>query len=159
MVIEAGVAAGYVIAWAVRKARRTGERLDAEADAVIDASLDRLHEVVAARLSGHPVLTELVQEAEQVGEVSELTRQQTELALEAVARKDEAFALTVTDLVARLRAAEQMSGSVAAGPGSAVFTGDVHAEARDRATVIGQAANVYIGREPPGPQRPGRPGH
>jgi hypothetical protein len=53
-VIEAGLVAGYVIAWAVGKARRVGGRLDAEADQVIDASLDRLHEVVAGKLAGHP---------------------------------------------------------------------------------------------------------
>ena len=70
MVLEAGVAAGYVVAWAVRKARRAGGRLDAEADGVIDAGLDRLHEVVAAKLAGHPVLTELVEEAEAGGEES-----------------------------------------------------------------------------------------
>lgn len=159
MVIEAGVVAGYVIAWAVRKARRAGGRLDAEADAVIDAGLDRLHEVVAARLGGYRVLAELEDEAGQAGQVSELTRRQAELALEAAARKDEAFARAVTELVAQLRKAEQASGPVAAGPGSAVFTGDVHAEARDGGTAIGQAANVFIGREPPGPPGPGRPGH
>ena len=64
VVIEAGVVTGYVIAWAVRKAKRVGGRLDAEADRVIDASLDRLHEVVAAKLGGHPALAELVEEAE-----------------------------------------------------------------------------------------------
>jgi hypothetical protein len=37
----------------------------------------------------------------------ELTRQQMELALAAAARKDEAFGLAVTELVARLREAEQ----------------------------------------------------
>ena len=52
MFIEAGVAVGYVIAWAVRKARRVGGRLDSEVDEVIDAGLDRLHEVVAAKLHG-----------------------------------------------------------------------------------------------------------
>jgi hypothetical protein len=40
-----------VIAWVIRKARRLGGRLDAEADRVIDASLDRLHEVVSAKLA------------------------------------------------------------------------------------------------------------
>ena len=63
MVIEAGVVAGYVIAWAVRKARRVAGRLDAEADEVIDAGLDRLHEAVVAKLGGHPVLEELDEEA------------------------------------------------------------------------------------------------
>lgn len=67
MFIEAGVAAGYVIAWAVRKARRVGGRLDSEVDEVIDAGLDRLHEVVAAKLNGYPVLAELVEEAEAAG--------------------------------------------------------------------------------------------
>jgi hypothetical protein len=162
MVIEAGVVAGYVIAWALRKARRVGGRLDTEADAAIDATLDQLHEVVAARLGGHPVLAELVDEAEQVGQVSDLTRQQVQLALEAAALKDDArqddtFARAVVDLVVRLRAAEQTSGPVAAGPGSAVFTGNVHVETRDGGTGIGQAANVYIGWEPSDPPKPGRP--
>jgi hypothetical protein len=83
MVIEAGVVAGYVIAWTVRKARRVGSRLDKEADGVIDASLERLYEVVAAKLDGHPALAELVEEAEAAGdggEVNGLTRQQVELA-------------------------------------------------------------------------------
>lgn len=163
MVIEAGVVAGYVIAWALRKARRVGGRLDAEADVAIDATLDQLHEVVAARLGSHPVLAEVVDEVEQDGRVSDLTRQQVQLALEAAALKDEArrddsFARAVTELVARLQAAEQTSGPVASGPGSAVFTGNVQVETRDGGTGIGQAANVYIGREPPGPPKPGRPG-
>lgn len=88
MVIEAGLITGYVIAWAVRKARRVGGRLDTEADAVIDAGLDRLHEVVAEKLAGHPVLAEMVDEAEAGWQVSELTRQQVELALAAAAHKD-----------------------------------------------------------------------
>ena len=134
MVIEAGVIAGYVIAWAVRKARRVGGRLDAEADAVIDAGLDQLHEVVAAKLAGHPVLAELVEEAAAGGgEVSDLTRQQVELALTAAARKDEAFGHMVTELVARLREAEQAIGRpVIAGAGSAVFTGDAACPGRGR---------------------------
>jgi hypothetical protein len=63
MVIEAGVVAGYLIAWAIRKARRVGDRLDKEADAAIDSSLDRLHEFVAERLGGHPALADMEEEA------------------------------------------------------------------------------------------------
>jgi hypothetical protein len=63
VVIEAGVVAGYVVAWAVRKARRVAGRLEAEADSVIDAGLDKLHEVVADKLAGHPVLEDLDEEA------------------------------------------------------------------------------------------------
>jgi hypothetical protein len=160
MVIEAGVVAGYVIAWVMQKARRVGGRLDAETDAAIDASLDRLHEVVAARLGTHPVLAELTEEAEQAGQVSELTRQQVELALIAAARKDEEFGRAVTELVAQLQEAEQSSGPVAAGLGSAVFTGDAHAEASDGGFAFGQVTGgVHISREPGGPPEPGRSGH
>jgi hypothetical protein len=159
VVIEAGVVAGYVIAWAARKARRVTGRLDAETDAVTDALMDRLHEVAVSRLVDHPVLAELEGETGQDGQVSELTRQQMELALAAAARKDEAFGQLVTELVARLRQAEQGSGPVAAGPGSAVFTGDAHARARDGGIAIGQAANVHFGREAGDPPGPGRSGH
>jgi hypothetical protein len=159
MVIEAGMAAAYVVTWALRKARRVGGRLDAEADAVIDGGLDRLHEVVEARLGGHPALAELVEEAEQAGEVSDLTRQQVELALAAAARKDEVFGQAVTELVARLREAEKAAGPVAAGAGSAVFIGEARAKAKDGGIAFGQAANVYISRDAAGPQGPGRSGH
>src|ERR1700735_4833114 len=111
VVIEAGVVAGYVVAWAVRKARRVAGRLDDEADEVIDAGLDRLHEVVAAKLEGYPVLEELGEEAAAgAGRARERPRQQVELALTAAARMDEAFGQAVTELVAGLREAEQAAG-------------------------------------------------
>ena len=113
MVIEAGVVAGYVIAWAVRKARRVGGRLDAEADGVIDAGLDRLHEIVEAKLGGHPVLAEAIEEAQTAGDggrIGDLTRQQVEAELAAAAWKDDAFGQSVTKLVARLREAERDAG-------------------------------------------------
>jgi hypothetical protein len=165
VVIEAGVAAGYVIAWAVRKARRVGGRLDAEADGAIDACLDQLHEVVVAKLGGHPVLQELEEEADEAAsgdwQVSELTRQQMELALIAAVRKDEVFGQAVMELVARLRKAEQAAaGAVASGAGSAVFTGDAHVEATDGGIAFGQiAGDVHVGREPAGPPGPGRSTH
>ncbi|GAB3852764.1 chromosome partitioning protein [Dactylosporangium cerinum] len=150
MVIEAGVVAGYVIAWAVRKARRATGRLDAEADAVIDAGLDKLHEVVATKLGAHPALEDLAEEAAvEDGQVSELTRQQVELAVTAGARKDDAFGQAVTDLVAQLRAAEQTSGtSVVAGAGSAVFTGNSYTQATGHGVAFGQiAGGVTVARE------------
>lgn len=162
MVIEAGVAAAYVIAWAVRKAKRIGGRLDVETDAMIDVSLERLHEVVSAKLAGHPVLAELVEETEgDAAEVSELTRQQVELALTAAARKDDAFGQAVMELVARLRATEQAAGSsVIAGPGSAVFTGSAEAKAESGGIAVGQVAGaLYINRGLPDPSQPGRPSH
>jgi hypothetical protein len=133
VVIEAGVAAGYVIAWAVRRLRPTADRAGAEVDTAVDPSLDKLHAVVVARLGGHPVLDDLAEEAAAGdGQVSELTRQQVELALTAAARKDDRFGQELTDLLAQVRAAERAAGaSVVAGAKSVVFTGDAHADARD----------------------------
>lgn len=164
MVIEAGVVAGYVIAWALRKARRVAGRLDAEADAVIDVGLDKLHETVAAKLGGHPVLEDLDAEAAGDGQVSELTRQQVELAIIAAARKDDAFAQAVTDLLAQVRAAEQAGGtSVLAGPGSRIFAGPAHADARDGGIAFGQvggdAHTGEAGRGSADPPGPGRSSH
>jgi hypothetical protein len=71
------------------------------------------------------VLAELIEEAEAVGDggISDLTRQQVELSLAAAARKDDVFGQSVSELVARVREAEQAAGgSVTAGPGSTVFT-------------------------------------
>jgi len=161
VVIEAGVVAGYVIAWATRKAKRVGGRLDTEADGIIDASLDRLHEAVVTKLGGHPALAELVAEAEADGdadEVDDLTRQQVKLALLAAARKDDVFGQEITNLVARVREAEQAAGgAVTAGPGPAVFIGNVEAKADNESIAFGQVAgDVHIDREAAGPQGPGR---
>ncbi len=160
MIIEAGVLTGYVIAWAIRKAKRVVGRLDAEADGVIDSSLDRLHEVVEAKLGGHPVLADLVEEAEAAvggGEITDLTRQQLELALTAAARKDDDFGQAVTALMERLREAETATGrQVIVAPGSTVFTGSTNVTGH---FAIGQVAgNVHIG-QPPDPSSPGRTSH
>lgn len=155
MVIEAGVVVGYMVAWAVRKARRVGSRLDVEADGVIDAALDRLHEAVEAKLGGHPALAELVEEAEAAGdgEVSNLTRQQVELALAAAARKDDAFGQVMTELVAHMREAEEGTGTrVIAGSGSAVFTGNAEVKAEGGGIAFGQVAGgVHLSQGPADP--------
>ncbi|MFE0512875.1 hypothetical protein [Streptomyces sp. NPDC058964] len=164
MVIEAGVVAGYVIAWAVRKARRVAGRADAEVDVAIDAGLDRLHTAVVAKLSGHPALDDLTEEAAVgEGQVSELTRQQLELAVMAAARKDDVFGRKVTELAAQLQAAEKADGvSVVAGSGSTVFCGDAHAQASGDAIAMGQVGgNVNVDRgvadgQRLGPSEPGR---
>jgi hypothetical protein len=163
VVIEASVVVAYVIAWAVRKARRVAGRVDKEVDAAVDAGLDRLHEVVAEKLGRHPALDDLDEEAAtEDGKVSELTRQQVELAILAAARKDEAFAQAVTEQVARVRAAEQAAGqSVTAG--AIVFYGDAHAHASDGGIAFGQAGIVNLDRsQGPGrsdPSGPGRSSH
>ena len=160
VVIEAGVVTGYVIAWALRKVRRVGDRLDIEADGVIDAGLDKLHEVVENKLSGHPVLAELLEEAEEASEaeqITDLTRQQLQLALAAAAKKDDIFAEAVTGLVEQLRVAEQLAGkTVLAGPGSTAFTGNAKTIAKSGGIAIGQAGSVTINGSPPVPLQPGR---
>lgn len=165
VVIEASVVAGYVVAWAIRKARRIGGRLDDEVDAAIDASLDRLHEVVEAKLAGHPVLAELVEEAEAdngSGDVRDRTRQQIELALESAAERDETFRRAVTELATRLQAAEQETGiRIAGSPGAAVFTGKAEAKADNGGIAIGQVGrdvNFSRRRPDPSPTDPMRPG-
>lgn len=163
--IEAGVVAGYVIAWAVRRARRAAERLDAEVDRVTDGILDRLREAVVTKLGGHPALDDLDEEATTgQGQVSELTRQQVELAVTAAARKDDAFGRAVTELVALLRAAEQAGGaSVLAGAESRIFTGDAHASASGAGIAVGQVGgDVHAdgaNRDGLGPSEPGRSRH
>lgn len=156
-VVEASVIAGLVIGRAVRKARRAGGRMDETVDAAIDASTDRLHETVLARL-GEPVRQDLAEEAStEAGQVSELTRQQVELAVAAAARRDEDFARTVSELLAQLRAAERAAGAqVLAGPGSTVFTGDATATSHG-GIAIGQAGAVNVGGTDP--TQPGRLDH
>jgi hypothetical protein len=129
---------------------------------VIDAGLGRLHEVVVAKLEGHPALAELVDEAAASdGEVDDLTRRQVELALTAAARQDEAFGQTVTELVARLREAEQATGRpVIAGTGSTVFAGDAHATAESGGVAFGQVGgDVHLSQDPGDPPGPGRHSH
>ncbi|WP_231956749.1 MULTISPECIES: chromosome partitioning protein [unclassified Actinoplanes] len=162
-VVEASVVAGMVIAWAVRKARKAAGRADETVDAAIDAGAGRLHDLVLSRLGG-PVQEDLAEEAaSESGQVSELTRQQVELAVAAAARRDETFAETVTDLLEQLRQADRAAGThISAAPGSAVFIGDVTATAYDDATAIGQAGTVNIGDrlgERPDPTQPGPSGH
>ena len=133
---------------------------------MIDAGLDQLHEVVAAKLGGHPALADLVEEAEAAGkgsevegsEVSALTRQRMELELTAAARKDDTFGQAVIELAARLRAAEQAMGTpIAAGPGTALFTGDARVKAEGGGIAIGQVGrDVNVNQGATDPSQPGR---
>jgi hypothetical protein len=146
MMIEAGLVAGYVIAWVTRKARRALGQLDAEADAVIDAGFDRLHEVVAEKLREHPSLAELDAEAAGGGNVSELTRQQIEQAIAAAALWDDRFGRAVTDLARQLRGMEGATRHLfIGGSGARVFTGDAHVKAEGRGIAFGQiAGDVHV---------------
>ncbi|MEN3307603.1 MAG: hypothetical protein V7603_3805 [Micromonosporaceae bacterium] len=141
--------AGYLVAWAVRKARRVAGRADAQVDRALDAGLDRLRDVVSQRLPGDAALARLAAEAAERGDVSERTRQRVALAVEEAAEQDPRFAATVAELV----------GTLAGGAGVAVVAGDHGLAAGGgvgiRASGHGVAAGVIGGQlsiaNPPGP--------
>jgi hypothetical protein len=73
-VVEIGLVAGYLIAWAVGKAKRAAGRLDGEVDAVMDAGLDRLHGVIAGKLGADLATARLEADAQTSGEVEQRTQ-------------------------------------------------------------------------------------
>jgi hypothetical protein len=124
---------GCLAAWAWRKARRVAGRADAEVDQALDAGLDRLHDLVAARLGGEPALSRLESEAASGGDapgVRSRTGERVRLALEDAAEADEAFADRLAELAEQLRAAESRPGGwgvavSASGPRAVAAGGDV----------------------------------
>ena len=165
VVIEASVVTGYVVAWAVRKAQRLAGVLDKKFDDTLEAGLDRLHDVVANKLSGHPALEDLTEEAASAdSQVTELTRQQIELAITAAARRDEDFGQTVTMLLAEMQSIERTAKvSVVGSAGSRIFSGDTQVGAWGTGIAMGPVGgNVYIAdasRVQPDPSQPGRSRH
>ena len=105
--------AGYLVAWAVRKARRAGQRLDKETDEVMDAGLDRLHEVVMAKLGSDPAFVKLETDASQGLELSERTVQRVQYAVEEATEEDPQFATAVEQVLAQLERFRDGASSVA----------------------------------------------
>ncbi|MFG2951818.1 hypothetical protein [Streptomyces adustus] len=98
------IAVGYVFAWALRKAGRVAARLDGETDRAIDAGMDRLHEVVGAKLGQDPALEKAVEEAaEGSDELTDRTRRRLTDSLEEAAEHDPDFAGAVAEIVAHLQ--------------------------------------------------------
>ncbi|BBA99087.1 hypothetical protein RVR_5561 [Actinacidiphila reveromycinica] len=105
------IAAGYLIAWAVRKARRAAGRLDEEADAAVDTALDHLHDVVARKLGREPALVALEREGAASAEGPLLSTQiEVRHALEGAVRQDPRFAADVAAAVERLRSLAPEAG-------------------------------------------------
>lgn len=126
---------GYLVAWAVRKARRVAGRADAEVDTVLDAGMDRLHEVVAARLGTDPALEQAVAEAASAREaVSGRTRTRLRLALEEAVEQDAAFARTLEHAVAGVVGAAESAGPGALAVYGNTFGGPVAFQAGDHNT-------------------------
>ncbi|MEW1862877.1 hypothetical protein AB0399_21360 [Streptomyces sp. NPDC088194] len=114
------IAVGYLFAWLVRKAGRVGRRADAEVDRGLDAGMDRLHELVSARLGADPALERARQEAEAGRpEPSERTRRRLTDALDDAAEHDEDFARALARAVEELRAAGPIDTATRTGTASA----------------------------------------
>jgi hypothetical protein len=125
------IAVGYLIAWLVRKAKRVGGRADAEVDRGLDAGMDRLHELVSAKLGADPALERAQEEAEaSLGEPSERTRRRLVDALDEAAERDTDFAQALARAVAAVQAAgpvdiARYTGTAKASGGGSASTGVV----------------------------------
>ena len=147
------VLVGYLIAWGMRKARRAGTRLDADVDEVMDAGLDRLHEMIAAKLGDDPAVAKLELEAA-TGEVSERTRRRVLDALTDAAEGDEEFRGALETLLAELDPAGRPMVVAAGGERSVAVGGDAVVWAEGGSVAGLNVGNVSI----PGPSDPTRPG-
>ncbi|MGD0244858.1 MAG: hypothetical protein ABSB59_31645 [Streptosporangiaceae bacterium] len=105
--------AGYLVAWAVRKAKRAGARLDKETDEVMDAGLDRLHEVIAAKLGTDPAIEKLEIEAIESQQPSDRTIRRVNDAIEEAAEGDSQFAALLKAVLAELDQVRNGASSVA----------------------------------------------
>jgi F0F1-type ATP synthase membrane subunit b/b' len=105
--------AGYLVAWAVRKAARVGKRLDKQADEIIDAELDRLHDVVTEKLGLDPALEKLELEAAQGQQPSDRTLRRVQDALEEATEEDPQFRALLEAVLAKLEEASGGASSVA----------------------------------------------
>jgi hypothetical protein len=105
--------AGYLVAWAVRKATRVGKRLDKQADEIIDAELDRLHDVVTGKLGLDPALEKLELEAAQGQQPSDRTLRRVQDAVEAATEEDPQFKGRLEAVLAKLEESRGGASSIA----------------------------------------------
>jgi hypothetical protein len=134
------VAVGLLIAWFARKAGRAWKRVDGMTDEAMDAGLDKLHDVVIAKLGGDSAINQLETEVAETGEAGTRTQTRVRLALEEAVEQDKAFAADLESALATLRTGDH---SIAVGR-------DVRA---DSGIVIMQTGGtVSLERpDPPGP--------
>jgi hypothetical protein len=96
------VAIGALIAWAIAKARRAGREADELVDDVIDTGMEKVHDVVLAKLGQDPALAKLEIEAATSGDVTPRTRQRVELALADAVEGDPGFADRLREAISGL---------------------------------------------------------
>lgn len=136
------VVVGCLIAWAAKKARRVGARADAEVDQVLDAGMDKVHELVAAKLGTDPALAKLHAEVEQTGTVTDRTKDRVRLAVEQAGDEDPDFAAQVDALAQRIERAR--ADTVAGNHGTAV-AGDITIQATDGSASAWRMGDVTLG--------------
>jgi hypothetical protein len=94
--------AGYLAAWGVRRLKSVGKRVGAEVDEAVDVGLDRLHDVIAAKLGPDPALVKLEAEVSQGAEPSDRTLRRVQDAVENAVEEDPGFGAVIEPLLARL---------------------------------------------------------
>jgi hypothetical protein len=134
-VFGAELAAGYVIAWAVRKVRRVAGAADEAVDQALDAGVERVHDLVVGRLGGQRALEVVEEEAAAAGgEVSARSRQFLQLAIEDAAAGDEVFAGVLQEAVAAVQAAAGQAPTPARAVYGNVFHGPTAFQVGDHNT-------------------------
>ncbi|MFF7633659.1 hypothetical protein ACFZB9_10980 [Kitasatospora sp. NPDC008050] len=151
------IAVGYVFAWVIRKSKRVAGRADGEVDRTLDTAMDRLHDLVSARLGEDPALRRLTEEAEAgADEPSDRTRRRVHDALEEAAEQDPGFAEALNHAVKELQGLSRQAGGTSAGDAGVAVGGNVEIRA-DRGSVAGwnvDLRDVTLGNPPPpGPHR------
>jgi hypothetical protein len=159
---------GYLAAWAVRKLKRVGQAADAEVDRALDAALEKVHDVVTAKLAGDPALAKLEASPAQV---TELTSRRVADAITAATQDDQDFAEQLSAAIQAARVAVTAAGGLGvafATDGGIAAGRDVIMTATHGGVVSGKIDSVNVGVPPTSPKtgsdaesqdpaRPGRP--
>lgn len=146
----AEIAVGYVFAWAVRKLRRVAGPADQLVDEALDATVERVYDVVTARLGVNAPPLEGVEEEAAAGavELSEDSRTFLRLALEREANRDAGFAAQLAEAVEAAQAAEAQHGPLVATGKGIVVGGNVDIKAEDGSMAALQMGDVHFNAPP-----------
>ncbi len=150
------VVAGFLAAWAVRKARRVAGAVDGQADVAIDAGLDRLHRLVIGKLGADTALSQLETEAV-AGGASQRTQDRVRLAVEEGCDGDPEFAAALRQLLDQLAGLGAAPQSAVAGDRGLAVAGDLNIRADNHSVAALRMGDVSLGgggaADPPVPGR------
>ncbi|MBY8881572.1 hypothetical protein [Actinacidiphila acidipaludis] len=152
------IAVGYVFAYLVRKAKRVAGQVDAEVARGLDAGMDRLHDLVSAKLGPDPALERATEEAwAGQAEPSERTQRRLADSLEDAAERDPDFAKALQELVEQVQAAEKAAapGGVSASGSAQAIGGNATISAEGGSAAALRMGDVTIGSGTVDPHRPG----